>query len=417
MKICIMSYRFFTGGLTSSLIPLVRSLQKRNIDVDVMLFDNNFEFNETTKDLNIIINSSRKKKYSVLRIIPRIIIQTSALKKITKYLFKFIFYYLNTKINNDDSHNKSADYYFKKIQMTYGQAATRALVNLYTGIDDLSNYDHVIAWEEGFVTYFLADKVIAKNKISYIHPDYKKAMFDNEIDGYYLEKINNICFVSNATKQSFDSVFPQFIDKSIVIYNLLDVKDIKYKSNINIPIFTKSDFDIITVCRLDNKSKAINRGIEIISKLISNGYKIIWYIAGEGPSEREIKKLINYYKMEDNIILLGNQTNPHPYTRKADLFMLQSYYEGMSLSVEEAKIIGTPVLITNFASAKEQVEDNVTGFISENDTVSIYNKLCEILNNKDQLDEVRKNLRNMNYDKYYNNDKFISLLEGGKDAI
>ena len=62
------------------------------------------------------------------------------------------------------------------------------------------------------------------------------------------------------------------------------------------------------------------------------------------------------------------------------------------MSVAEAMILETPVMISHFASAYEQVEDDVTGFIAENDEDSIYEKLKEIITNPEKLKAVRENL-------------------------
>jgi glycosyltransferase involved in cell wall biosynthesis len=52
----------------------------------------------------------------------------------------------------------------------------------------------------------------------------------------------------------------------------------------------------------------------------------------------------------------------------------------------------TPILATNYISAKEQIEEGKDGIITENSEEGIYLGLREVLQNKNKVDEFRKNL-------------------------
>ena len=112
-----------------------------------------------------------------------------------------------------------------------------------------------------------------------------------------------------------------------------------------------------------------------------------------------------------NLILLGQKNNPFIYIKQADLFVLQSYYEGKPISVDEALILNVPVLVTNYVSAKEQVRSDY-GFIVENDEDSIYNKLDMILNQKELLLAKKDNLSKQDYHKYQDISLFMDIVKG-----
>ena len=46
-----------------------------------------------------------------------------------------------------------------------------------------------------------------------------------------------------------------------------------------------------------------------------------------------------------------------------DIYIQPSRYEGHSVTVREAQILGKPVIITNYPTAKSQIQDGVDGII------------------------------------------------------
>ena len=73
------------------------------------------------------------------------------------------------------------------------------------------------------------------------------------------------------------------------------------------------------------------------------------------------RKLIKKNELEDSFILLGKRTNPYPYMKKCDLYVQPSRYEGKAVTVGEAQILGKAVMITNYKTAKSQLNDGVDG--------------------------------------------------------
>ena len=92
-------------------------------------------------------------------------------------------------------------------------------------------------------------------------------------------------------------------------------------------------------------------------KLIQLGYDIKWYIVGYGGEEEYLEKLIKDHNMTDKFILVGKKINPYPYIKKCDIYCQPSRYEGKAVTVREAQILGKPVVITNFPTARSQVHD------------------------------------------------------------
>ncbi len=71
------------------------------------------------------------------------------------------------------------------------------------------------------------------------------------------------------------------------------------------------------------------------------------YILGDGPDRDALTEQARSLGLEDSFTLLGNQSNPFPYLRKMDGFVLTSRYEGQGMVVLEAKAVGLPLYIAD----------------------------------------------------------------------
>jgi glycosyltransferase involved in cell wall biosynthesis len=87
--------------------------------------------------------------------------------------------------------------------------------------------------------------------------------------------------------------------------------------------------------------------------------------------------------MEDSFLLLGQQENPFPYYLHADISATLSYYEGLCGAVNEAKVMGRPVIATRFSGIGEQLVDGVNGSIVDNNEDAIYTGMRRLLTDAD----------------------------------
>jgi glycosyltransferase involved in cell wall biosynthesis len=100
--------------------------------------------------------------------------------------------------------------------------------------------------------------------------------------------------------------------------------------------------------------------------------EVMWYIAGDGPEREAIEQEIQSHGLQDQVILLGNLSNPYPYMRNADLLMNLSYHEAAPMVFLEANALSTPVFATETSSARELLEGYPCSIICENSEQGIY---------------------------------------------
>ena len=90
------------------------------------------------------------------------------------------------------------------------------------------------------------------------------------------------------------------------------------------------------------------------------------------------------------ITMVGNQLNPYPYMKQADLLVCASQFEGFGLFVAESMIVGTPVLSTDCTGPNEILGHGEYGVIVENSGEGIYNGLKDLLQHRERLDVLRQ---------------------------
>ena len=118
----------------------------------------------------------------------------------------------------------------------------------------------------------------------------------------------------------------------------------------------------------------------------------------------EFKAIIKKENLENIIYPVGAYDNPIPYYREADVFFLPSRHEGKPMAVTESFIMGAVPVVTEYTSAKEQIQNKTDGLIFDNDDEALYEGLKDLLKNPDILKELKTNISNSDY----GNEKEIS---------
>lgn len=119
-------------------------------------------------------------------------------------------------------------------------------------------------------------------------------------------------------------------------------------------------YKIVTICRLDNKSKRLDLFIEVAKALPDYSFEIY----GDGPDRQLVKDLSSCVS---NVKIMGVTNNVSSVLNKADIFLLTSDYEGFGIANIEALSQGVPVVIANdtFPMARIIVQDGFNGYVCD----------------------------------------------------
>ena len=148
---------------------------------------------------------------------------------------------------------------------------------------------------------------------------------------------------------------------------------------------------IITVCRISDKAKGVFRMLNVYKRLRERGIFFYWFVVGDGPDLQELSRRVDKYNLEDGFILLGRKENPFPIYKYCDISATLSYYEGLCGTVNEAKIMGLPVIATEFSGIHEQITDGENGWILKNNEDAIFEGMKKILLTPSMISTVKNN--------------------------
>ncbi|NGM85593.1 glycosyltransferase [Paenibacillus sp. 7124] len=338
------------GGAEKSLISLLQTLDYTRYEVDLFLFRHEGLFMSQIPGFvnllkappdNLYFNMSIKTAFADC-------LRKGKLKVALARLFaQFIFV---TEKNAARSEQRAWKYVSASIPRINGK------------------YDAAIGFLEKNPIYCVIDKVDAKVKIGWIHTNYASLRMDAAIDRPFFDRLDYIVTVSDECASALHKAFKAQTGKIKVIHNIVSPSIIRRMSELEMPKPTASGkgcMNITTVARL-SPVKGIDLAIEACRILVEQGYPVRWNVLGYGTDSeiRDCNRLIREYGLEEYFKLLGTVDNPYPYLKSADIYVQPSRFEGKSIAVDEAKIMGKPIIVTNFSTAKEQIEHRLNGWIA-----------------------------------------------------
>lgn len=227
------------------------------------------------------------------------------------------------------------------------------------------SFDLAVAWLEGASAYYVSEHVKARKKAAFIHIDYENAGYTRELDQGCFAGIDRIFTVSDEVKKHFLAVYPEYENKTKVFHNMIDREKILRLGEESGGF--SDDYEgvrLLTVGRLI-RQKAYDVAIEAMKILKDEGLKVRWYVLGEGDQRKSLKKKIALLGLSEDFRLLGETDNPYPYYRQADLYVHATRYEGKSIAIQEAQILGCAVIASDCNGNREQITDGVDGILCE----------------------------------------------------
>lgn len=364
------------GGAEKSLVNLLNQIDYDKFNVDLFMFSHGGIFLEfLPKEVNILelpsdyISFSLRFKQSLMTMIKN--------KQFSLLVNKLKF----TLVNRVKKDSENIEQYNWKY-----------LSKCFDKID--KNYDAAIGYLEKTSIYFCVDKVIADKKIGFIHNDYDKLGMNPKIDIEYFDKLDNIVTVSQECLNVLEKRFPTQKHKMSIMYNIVSPTMINKMAEIgNRNLFNKSNNEtiILSIGRLHNQ-KGFDMAIKACKKLLDKNYNIKWYVIGEGEERERLLGLIKENNLEDRFILLGLKSNPYPYIKQSDIYVQPSRYEGKSIALDEAKILKKTIIVTNYSTVKDQINNNINGLIADMNSIDIYNRIEEVIINQSIKERLINNL-------------------------
>ncbi len=105
--------------------------------------------------------------------------------------------------------------------------------------------------------------------------------------------------------------------------------------------------------------------IKIMPKLLDINQFFRLVIIGSGPDRKSLEAMIKNLGLDKKVFLVGKKTREEMavYLASADLFILNTGYEGFSHQLLEAMSAGAPIITTSVGGNKEIIKQGENGFM------------------------------------------------------
>ena len=387
------------GGAERSLVNLLQALDYDKYDIDLLLFQREGAFlSLVPEQVNLIgggeemtcLYAMQKKD----RLNPRHPILSAE---------HYLFTYLARK--RTQSLEESRQYRWVK----YYQKRIPALTK---------EYDVAASYLQCEQLYYLVDKVKAKRKLAWIHTDYSKVLTDRAVDLTYFKQVNGVVSISDECVNILKELFPPIADRCYMLPNINSSEVIKRLSAEFYPEEYQNTDDVLKLVSVGRvvQLKGFDMAVDAAAVLKKQGVDFKWFIVGDGPLRSELTLAAQKQGLEDNILFVGLKSNPYPYVANADIMIQTSRYEGKSVVLDEAKILGKPIVSTDYTTVHDQVNEN-EGIITQMSGEAIAEGIQKMIGEKERVSDY------LNAHEYGNTacvkdyEALIDASAGGKEHV
>jgi glycosyltransferase involved in cell wall biosynthesis len=254
-----------------------------------------------------------------------------------------------------------------------------------------SRYDTAISFLDSNFTDLLFQIPNVNKRITWVHSSYKTNQnfykfykndsYRNRLITHRYSKLDTIVFVSQDAKTEFEEIFGSFKNMP-VIYNFMDEKNIHLKAN---SFDVQKEADTIKFISVGSLFPVKGYDLLILAalKLKKADVKFNIDIYGQGFLKEELLDLIKAHKLEKHVELKGFVSNPYPYIKNADVFIMSSKSEAMPMALCEAMILRKPVLVTNCSGCREVVNYGEFGLMSNAEIDDLAMNMLKLIKDKD----------------------------------
>mgnify|MGYP000160978799 CR=1 FL=1 len=350
-RIFITAHYLEIGGAETSLIGLLGAIDYSRYEVDLFL-------QAVRGDMLAYVPKE-------VRILPEIGCYSMIEEPISLCLRKGYGRVAAARLISKFKYQRYAHQFHPKDMHTYYDILDREITKVWPSLEHLGTYDLAISYIA--MKTITLDKVKAKKKICWIHTDYSTVDCYKPYALPLWERFDHIVSISPAVTEAFLKYLPETATQIVEMENILPKVLILQKAaclsegQTLFPGLKKGEVCLLSVGRIC-EAKNYDSIPYIAAHLQRLGIAFHWYIVGPGD-HTAIDAKAQERGVEGVVTFLGASANPYPYIQQCDIYVHPSRYEGKSIVVREAQVLGKPVVITDYPTASSQVNDGKDGVI------------------------------------------------------
>ena len=224
----------------------------------------------------------------------------------------------------------------------------------------LKRWDCVAAMKEG-PCMRLASRLRGRRKLAWVHTDYKTLRWTNW--HFHSDEEERACMASFDAVVCVSETVRRGVCETLgdpgnlcVCYNPIDVSGILKKAEYRPGDAVKpADGPLFVAVGRLAPGKRFDLLLDLCRELSADHRFTLWIIGG-GEEEAALRAQLAASGCE-NLRLLGQRSNPYPYMAQADWLLSASESESYGLTVQEALILGVPVLACACGGVAESLDE------------------------------------------------------------
>lgn len=395
-RILIAIHYMEIGGAEISLIGLLQSIDYSRIDVDLLVYSHRGELMQLIpSQVNLL---PEIKKYTTTELpIKQVLMMGYPDVVVARLLAKFKYSRLRRRCPSTLPDDCGVYQYM-----------ANHVTPLLPKINPEVEYD--LAVNFCGMQNVVLDKVRARRRAAWIHTDYSTLDTDRECDLRVWKRFDSIVSISPQVTAAFTKVYPSLSPKIVEIENMLSPEFVRSRAAAeDVSDEMPGNPTLLSVGRYCT-AKNYDNLPDMARRLVNGGFPgLKWYIIGYGDDSL-IRSRIQEAGMENHVILLGKKSNPYPYIKACDIYVQPSRYEGKSVTVREAQILGKPVVVTAYPTASSQIRDGIDGLIVPMDNEGCANGIARLISDVGMQNRIRLNLKKLDFGNMSEVEKFYRLV-------
>lgn len=244
----------------------------------------------------------------------------------------------------------------------------------------------------GGVQDYVLYRADAARKVVFLHSDYQRSRSHFPENDRMMERFDIIAACSEGCRRAFVAALPELADQCMAVRNCHRYDEIRELAERDPVVYDRPGIHAVTVARMTPR-KGVDRAIRAVAAAQEAGIPMTLHVLGAGPLWDPLQTLVQELGLAESVIFHGEQSNPYPYIKQADLMLLTSYHEAAPMVIEEARCLGVPVLSTEIISTKEMVTEAQAGWVCDNDQEALNACLRRVAGDPEEMERVRDHLR------------------------
>lgn len=254
----------------------------------------------------------------------------------------------------------------------------------------LNGYDAVCVVSEASKLRETVSQLKGPKKIQWIHTDYaawrEQTTWTRAItkrDGKVYKRFDTIVCLSGRLREKFIQIYPQLDAKTVSIPNFIQYDRIRELGGQPTKIIVdRAKCNLVTIGRMEQE-KRYDLVLQTAAELKKQKIDFHWYLVGDGVLLEKLRQQSKQLQLTNVVTFTGMLKNPCPLMEQCSMMVLLSDYEGTPVTIDEAKVLGLPVLSKDIGGIKEQLENGRHGAVlSETENVCKKIQQCASIKGK-----------------------------------